>query len=519
MKKSFASLLLLFLFGCTSFGATANVEPSKIPSSVTPTKTAAPTFTPTITPTPTLTPTPTPASISLKNANEIVVIKKFDTDNRGRQYFSPDLKTYYTETEQGVNITVWDTDSGKELFVIPILSPRYGYEAVFSPDSKILAISQYSHPNLGFWDIEAKALIREIDCFPYKDMAFSPDMKTIFTGYALCDVTTGEVLHKFNYGSTALSFLVAYSPDGKIVASISDVGRTVGKHEIVLWDVETGEEIHRFDGNIYPSNMRSNPIYLIAFSPDGKTLASVDMRSTIIIWDIATGEKISVFDPVSRKAGISTTEEVAGWTHSLAFSPDGRILAVGYSEGSILLWDVATTQPILLIPSNLSPGGNITSLAFSSDGTTLFTQNGNSFVVKNNIVGILWGLVPGQKMFPPPQTPAPLRGTIILDITDVLPATEKGSLQVQKSSVYPVSLSARTYSISLNTDDNNNICYLVWQVRPASDPNNRAFAYGDSNVPGSFNITAPGDYLISVGRAYSTDQCQKFSFTLQVAGP
>jgi len=441
------------------------------------------------------------------------VIKKFDTEDRGRQYFSPNLKTYFTE--QGANIIVRDTESDKELFAIPILSPRYGYEAVFSPNSKILAISQYSHPNLGFWDIEAGTLIREIDCFPYKDMAFSPDMKTIFTGYALCDITTGEVLHKFDYGWAASSFLVAFSPDSKIVASISDVGRSIGKHEIVLWDVETGEEIHRLDGNIYPSSIRSIPIYLIAFSPDGKTLASVDMKSTIIIWDVATGEKISVFDPVSRWAGINATEEVAGWTHSLAFSPDGKLLAVGYSEGSILIWDVATTQAVLVIPSNLSPGGNITSLAFSSDGTTLFTQHGTFFSVKNGIGGILWGLIPGQKMIPPTPTPGVLQGSIILDIDDILPATENFN-QAIKSPDYQVTLSAGTYSILLKTDDNNNICYLVWQVRPASDPNSRAFAYGDSNVPGSFNITVPGGYLISVGRARSTDQCQDFSFTFQV---
>src|SRR5579872_2878409 len=71
-------------------------------------------------------------------------------------------------------------------------------------------------------------------------------------------------------------------------------------------------------------------VYCVAFSPDGKTLASSGADATIKLWDVATG-KIT-----------ATLDEKTGHIQSVAFSPDGKTLASGSLNGTIKLWDVAT---------------------------------------------------------------------------------------------------------------------------------------------------------------------------------
>ena len=104
--------------------------------------------------------------------------------------------------------------------------------------------------------------------------------------------------------------------------------------------------------------MRSNCIYSVVFSPDGKTLASADRRGTIRLWDAATGRPRG--EPLIGHAG---------WICSVVYSPDGQTLASMGRDETIRLWDAATGQP--RGEPLIGHAGWICSVVFSPDGKTL----------------------------------------------------------------------------------------------------------------------------------------------------
>src|SRR5439155_21456951 len=100
-----------------------------------------------------------------------------------------------------------------------------------------------------------------------------------------------------------------------------------------IWEVLTGQQRCRLRGTA------GLQVSALAWSPDGRLLASPSASEPIRIWDLATGAELA------RLPGHE------GWTNALTFSPDGRVLASGGADTTVLLWDIATLRRERLPPT------------------------------------------------------------------------------------------------------------------------------------------------------------------------
>jgi WD40 repeat protein len=164
---------------------------------------------------------------------------------------------------------------------------------------------------------------------------------------------------------------LAMAPDGKLLASGGEDGA------VQLWDVAAGKPAARLAGH-------ADWVLAVAFSPDGQRLASGGYDG-VRLWDVAAGKKL--FDvPAAPPAAANAPPPAANVVLALAFSPDGKTLAVGGSDAQVHLVGAADGKPVRSLAGHAS---SVTALAFHPGGAVLASAS------KDRTVR-LWNLADGQ---------------------------------------------------------------------------------------------------------------------------
>ncbi|MFL5243187.1 MAG: WD40 repeat domain-containing protein [Gemmataceae bacterium] len=295
--------------------------------------------------------------------------------------WSPDGKTLAGVVfgEKSV-IKLWDAAARKERATLPCdLGPSFGL--AFTPDNKTLLVSHHQNdPRAGptggisLWDVatgKRTSLMQETPSRGVARIALSPDGKVLaaIERYQVIDKQVSELTFRdFATGKIegsieeSIGSGLTFSPDGKtIVAStiLYEGNKWLGS-KVRRWETASGEEISSL-----PNPASKAPCNSLAFSPDGSILAGADFEGNIILWESSTG-----------KVRTSIKQEDQRRITSLAFSPDGKTLAAGMAErpgrdhdpGLIVLWDPVTGKERLTLTGHTN---GVASIAFSPDGKLL----------------------------------------------------------------------------------------------------------------------------------------------------
>jgi WD40 repeat protein len=225
------------------------------------------------------------------------------------------------------------------------------YGLAFSPDGTTFATGG-NDSLIGIWDAaenEEKGLIKKHTDKVY-GVAFLPDGKRLVSVgedglAAVWTVATRKPVAQLDYNGKLTALAVA--PDGSRVAFANTVGR------VYFWDLTSPRQVLHAEPQ--PKVEGEQAIWRLSYRPDGKAVAGVDEAARLAVWDATTG---------------GVTRLLAGLKPTVArYSPDGKYLAVGFSDGMVRMYD--PTGEKKLGELKCSEGHTIREMTFSPDSTVL----------------------------------------------------------------------------------------------------------------------------------------------------
>lgn len=362
---------------------------------------------------------------------------------------------------------------GRVLRTLPLTSPASAI--AFSGDSSTFAVGYYNH-STELRDAQSGRVLLELDGGPKEDawdyhgwvnaLAISPDGETVAAvggdkQIRLSGRRDGQSLAVIGR-SDAAPLSLATSPDGKVFATGGMSG------EIVLWDSRSGSPIRRLQGH-------TDGVTGVAFSPDSRLLASVSSKDRIKLWSTYGGNLIReigeqdsylecvAFSPDGRLIAVAGEDIVvdlydaqsgglvrtltvpeknastgarlvnasytrraggAPFIHSVAFSPDGMLLAAGDDYLPLNLWEVRSGRHLSTMKETSRP---VMSVAFSPNGKTIITGNDDHSVKS-------WSVETRSRLWSVEETDSVQAVAVSPDGRVLASAGEDGSLKLRSTS-------------------------------------------------------------------------------------
>jgi WD40 repeat protein len=258
--------------------------------------------------------------------------------------FSPDGKRLATGT-YGLIVSVWDTTRWHQLFVKSGHCHGIG-DLAFSQEGRTAFSLGWDH-TLRQWDLTRPGENRILRHFekPRAPIGCSPDGKLVAVAYELGPTVVWDTVQSREWVTIPVNpSSLAMSPDGKTLALCSPDGT------VILWDMRKKKEVHRFA-------TIGEPSVALVFSTGGKYLAVAGCQKICKVWNVVSGaEAHSWNDPPM---------------FAVAFSPNGKWLATGHGDGTISLWDLSTAKKKRTLRGHTA---QLWSLKFTPDSKTLVSS-------------------------------------------------------------------------------------------------------------------------------------------------
>jgi len=301
-----------------------------------------------------------PQAITLQSAAQITETREITGAVLGPVSYSPDGTTLAVGISNAVSLR--NAKSLEEFTPPRRLEGHLGqvFTLSWSPDSALLASGASNENTIRIWNVRDGRQVRALNGHSdwIRVVAFSPNGKLLASGsidttIKIWDVATWNLVTTLR-GHTGFISTVAFTPDGKSLASSSSDGR------VLLWDIVTGTQHTDFTFTSAPDLTTGAPLWAtgLAFSADGKLLAVGQEDGSVQLLDGATGENKRT---LTGHQGIVVSRGVQ-------FAPDGKLLATAGFDGTVRLWDVASgTQTARLDDHNF----RVLSISFSADGQHL----------------------------------------------------------------------------------------------------------------------------------------------------
>ena len=390
-------------------------------------------------------------------------------------------------------IALWETERGMVFHI------------AFSPNGKWIAASNSDHI-LKVLDIQNGACLTQVETGDYiSGLTFSHDMRSLAAAYASSSCVevwspeTGELLTKFTADTEEAGFHrpITFSTDTRLIASTSASDTTDDAEVIVVWDMESGQQIASLTAHTYW-------ISTLCFSPCGQFLASSGQDGTVYVWDVSTWQQVRSYtdsgdvyriipsyspDGILRaaivnydetgSATISVRDLESGeqlyndqvWGNTVQFSDaDGWGNTVKFSNGSRLAYEcrhefinVWTPEYPYKRQFTHSPISFPTSAVFSDDGKTLAVKHHHEGVV-------LWDIA-SKRSRPAVKMESAGKNQFVYK-------TDSGKLYVA---------SIKGESVTLWKADGDGIPLIegtgrkYWSAFPALSPTGKFFAYADED--------------------------------------